>query len=106
MFLDKCEVFIYDGLEINEVSYTCAMARLHCDDSGFFAALVTDFNKKYDDLRVKTNECFDQTFIFIDPFLKLLYHTHHRTMQTMTSIKSYPIFIDMSYPFEAWRQGC
>ena len=56
----------------NNVSYTCMKARLHCDDCGF-SALVTDFNKKYEDLHIKMNEWFGCTFI--DLFLKLLYNT-------------------------------
>ena len=85
----------------NNVSYICVKAQLHFDVCGF-SSLVTDFDKTYEDLHMKTNEWFDRTFI---PFLKLLYHTHQRSTQIMTSIKSYPIFMDMIYPFEAWRKG-
>ena len=52
---------------------------------------------------MKTNEWFNR--IFIDPFLKLLYHTHHRTMEKMTATKFYPVFIDILFPFESWRQS-
>ncbi len=84
----------------NRFSYTCMKGQLHCDSCGF-STLVKDFDKKYEDLHVKTNEWFD----FIDPFLKVLYHTYHRTTEKMTARKFYLVFLDIKFPFESWRQS-
>ena len=72
-------------------------------DSCDFSAIVTDFDKKYKDLHMKTTEWFDRTFI--DPFLKLLYHTHHRSNEKTTARISYPVFLIIQFSFESWRQS-
>ena len=87
-------------------SYTCVKGRLHCDSCNF-SAIVTDFDQRYEDHHVKATTWFCRTFI--DPFLKMLYHVHHRSTEKTTTRKSlpksYPVFLDIQFPFESWRQS-
>ena len=87
-------------------SYTCVKGRLHCDSCNF-SAIVTDFDQSYEDHHVKATTWFCRTFI--DPFLKMLYHVHHRSTEKTTTRKSlpksYPVFLDIQFPFESWRQS-
>jgi hypothetical protein len=84
----------------NNIPYTCIKFQLNCKECGF-EVLVIDFDEKYENLRVAKNTWFNCTFI--DPFSKLLYHTHHCTTQSVAMFNSYPNYIKMMYPFESWH---